>query len=296
MNVRNLILATLSCCASAGVAAAQETPPPFRIGNPGLPAGCHDAATQTDPAWRDYLQLLEVRLGRPVSGCGVPASEAGEGLEDGTLDFALLHVADPAEGAEVKARPILSIRQKGTAPRTELVVLAPAKAEGVAYTPALGQSATLIGWSRADLVRDAAIAGHTFTDSEAARARADAIISALPDWKPGTPSQPVVAALTQLGMETAPRLVILPIGPYNETCQTYPDACKQVSVVWRGFPPISEAYAVSANVAQDVRYRLIGIHVQLHDEHPEMLAAVAGTDAAGLEPTEPQAFVFKDTR
>lgn len=272
---------------------AQDSEAPFRIGHPDLPKGCADAAAQTDETWSAYLTLLSERLGRPVIGCGYDESDAASALESGELDFAIAKIASFQDGAETSIRPILSVRAGDEAQRTELIVVS--AEQEMSAEQDWRAHAKLIGWTKNDLKRGAAVIDQVFADSDAAESHASEVIAQTDGWREGEPTEDAKTAIGSLNAEDAPSALVLPMGRFQDLCDIEKTLCEHVKPLWRGFAPISTAYTISPTVTKDVRYRLIGIHFSLHHEHPEMVARLAGEDGAAFEPTEPQAFYLKST-
>ncbi len=279
---------------------AQDTP--FRVTHPDLPNGCAAPADQPGSGWSAYLTMLEGRLNRPVVGCG--SDDPAGDLQSGTVDLALVTAGlddDKAQGL----RPILRIRHEGQLSRTEVLVLgASAGTDGSAGGSTGGSNETFMPGSAPE---DAVLAasslnemtaltalhlGRTLDDpstEEAARTLAGDFART---WPPGAFLSDPVPALTRLKAGSTGEPVYMTLGRFRELCARAETLCEGPRILWQGFIPLSTAFAVREDLALELRYRLIGIHVALHVDHPDMVQTLGGPTAVELEPTDPTAFTF----
>ena len=68
--------------------------------------------------------------------------------------------------------------------------------------------------------------------------------------------------------------------------------CGDLKVQWRARPKADRALAVRRDLPDRVRYRLLGIHLPMHQEDPAAFAWAAaqlGSGAADFQPAESQA-------
>ena len=277
-------------------AQAKEDLPPLRVGHPDLLAGCADAASQSDPAWTAYLDLLSTRLARPVLGCGMDAAQAKDALENKELDFALAEVASLEDGQATSIRPILRIRSMADSPRTEMVVVSHADeplSDGDNLSSA--EHTQIIGWTRIDMLHGTAIIERAFADHPSVTAIVDDHMSRHDEWIENEPNTDPKAAITGLADNESPHHLLMRLGRFTDLCSAQESLCEDLEVTWRGFPPISTAFAVSPEVDPDLRYRLIGIHFSMHLAHSEMMEKLAGAKNNLFEPTDPHAFKLENT-
>lgn len=279
---------------------------PLRVGHPKLPEGCHGAAEIDAAQWQAYLSLLGERLSRTVVGCGAEPAAAGVMLSSGDLDFALVRHNPKSADAE-GLRPILRAREKEQLPRTEIVLLVgPTEEERTTEKetrqdqykdqgPPSVDNPLYAAFSMQETVALAAIENGLRLDEEKAAQRAQLKLMEL--GKVPGPDGPLIEPLEGLKKlaNGSASSMLLTHGRLDETCRRFRDACESINMAWRGFVPISTAYAVSKDLGRETLYRLIGIHVALHLSHPEFVTILGGERAVEMEPTEESAFVFRST-
>ena len=275
---------------------AEETP--LKVGLPDLPEGCRPAADIAAEGLKDYLTLLSSRLGQPVYGCGVKAIDAPGMLDAGELDFALASV-EPGAGMPDGIITILRVRQPGELHRAETVIVAPGQESGGdirAVLPTLPDK-QLAAFSQGEMMILTALAEGMTLDAPDVEAQATARAGAYgATWPPGRPLVDPVEALTRLqNGAAAPATLFITQGRFEATCLQHPEACEGIVPLWRGFVPLTSAYAIRADLPTETRYRLIGIHVLMNIQNPDIFAAVAGPGAEAFEPTEPTAFGYVST-
>jgi ABC-type phosphate/phosphonate transport system substrate-binding protein len=76
-----------------------------------------------------------------------------------------------------------------------------------------------------------------------------------------------------------------------------PDPCRDLRVLRVARPRAEAALAIRRDTPNDLRYRLIGIHMALHLEAPAAFAFAAGrSDAAEFQPAEAEALTLANLR
>lgn len=90
--------------------------------------------------------------------------------------------------------------------------------------------------------------------------------------------------------------MVLHAGAWQKLCrgdQPGEDLCADLKVLWRQRQVADQAWAVRLDMTDDWRFRLIGIHVAMHNEAPDAFAWAAGPDAEEYEPTEAKALIHQ---
>jgi ABC-type phosphate/phosphonate transport system substrate-binding protein len=269
--MNRVFAALLAVVALAAPAVAQAPAQPFRVGYLGVDAPCAAAGPGAPAA---YAALLSARLKRPVVLCGFAGgAAAGAALATGAVDLALLDAGGfaPHQGA---VRTILTGRAADGPGRVLSVLMARAadpRARAADFAPArvvLGGAGPLM---QAGPVQAMADAGVRFTASPQTLAGAEAAL----------------AAVRAGGSDAA----LLDAASVTRNCRAN-DAtsrrCADLKEVWRGRPRPARAWAVRRDMAEALRFQLVGIHIALHQEAPAAAPfALAGmSGAALLEPTE----------
>lgn len=281
-----------------GTIAAYAEQIPLKVGLPDLPEGCRSASDVEARGLKGYLTLLSSRLGQPVHGCGVAAKEAPGLLAAGELDFALARV-EPGAGMPDGIITILRLRQPGELHRAEAVIIAPGRqgADDIqAVLPTLPDR-QLAAFSMGEMKILTALAEGMALDAPDIEAQATAQAGAYgTTWPPGRALVDPVEVLTRLKTDAAGAgTLFITEGRFGETCLKHPDVCEGITPLWRGFVPLTSAYAIRADLPTETRYRLIGVHVLMNIQHPDIFAAVAGAGTEAFEPTEPNAFGYVST-
>jgi ABC-type phosphate/phosphonate transport system substrate-binding protein len=237
-------------------------------------APCKAAAGQGSPAERAYRELLAKRLEVEVLDCPVVgAAGAAQALAAGQVDLAVL---DPAAFAPVaaKVRAILTLRPRGGLSRVPVVLATRADAARKSVKDLKGgrlvfggdvpSALALPRWALADQ----GMGPDFFGKEEIARTAEDAVAS----LRAGR------ADAMALNAEAWQRIC------RGNTPKEKP--CADLQTAWRGRPRAAAAVAVRRDMPDQLRYRLIGIHVAMHLEAPEAFAA-ASAFAPGGEDFEP---------
>ena len=263
---------------SAGAAEAAT----FRIAAVTGKAGpCRSLASSAPAGQLAYYKHLAGRLARDVQECPVAnEADAGRALESGALDMAVLGPA-AFEPVKAKTRSILTLRPTGDLNRIPVLVatrkastrtsLAGLKGGTIVFA---GKAAFAYGLPRRALADRGAGPGFfaredVATDPEAAAARlrsgaADALVINAAAWQ-------------RLCRGDRPQDA----------------ACGDLKVIWRGRPRATKAIVVRRDIEDELRFRLIGIHVAMHLEAKEAFGWASSwiPKAAEFEPTEADALV-----
>lgn len=293
MTSLRLIILSYALCLSGALAAPPQA---FKVGHPDLPAGCHPPADIEDQGWTAYLTMLSDRLGRDILGCGTDAGNVPSLLKSGDLDFAFVS-SSPADARTEGLPAILRIRNKGMLPRPEVIVLTGRGASLSDYDPLqsaeLPASKVLSAFTMSELIALTAVSEGGAIGDPTIQERARAFAGSFADvWPTATATIDPIKAIGRLSDADNTDILFLTQGRYLESCTKKKDLCTDITPVWRGFVPLAIGYATRPTLPKELRYRLIGIHVALHVERPDLLATVGGPDAEELEPAEMTAFRF----
>ena len=278
--MRRLILAAGAVLLSA--AQAQAPTLPLRIAEVGPAAGpCAPLPANAPAGQKAYYQLLAERLQTEVLNCPVTdAGAAALALAAGQVDMARLDGA--AYGAvSDKTRSVLTTRSRGALNRLPVVVstLKSSKAESLANLA--GASLVFGGPMQAThQVPKAALRSYGADDGFFGAQRV---------------AQDYEAAAAQLRNGEA-QAMVLHAGAWQKLCrgdQPGEDLCADLKVLWRQRQVADQAWAVRLDMTDDRRFRLIGIHVAMHNEAAEAFAWAAGPDAEEFEPTEAKALIHQ---
>ena len=225
------------------------------------------------PVQRDYVQHISARMEIPVLLCPVAnKAQAAKALADGKVDMALL---DPASIAPVKdsVRPIMTGRIPADIGRVAIVLVAtensPANDLAAARQARLalsGANTTMLAGVKRTL------AAWNFSDSAIAAA------------------QTLADAPDGLGVIKAGKADVLVLygAEWTRLCRGEEKGdrpCEGLKEVWRGRPAAASAWSVRQDIPKESWARLLGIHIALPQEKPD-LARWFIPDAAEIEPTE----------
>ncbi|MEO1730511.1 MAG: hypothetical protein AAFR64_07205 [Pseudomonadota bacterium] len=260
--------------------------PDFKIGLLGEAEDCRSRDDLSGQSMAAYVNVMEERLGRNVLICGVSETNAIAKLEAGEVDFAFVTISDPADAPD-SIRPVLSWRTKGELPRARY--LGVALNEEAANAPS--KSATVIGYSADEVRRGIALRDGLFSDMPAAKDSASAYLAdvsqPLSNKAPNVDPTAIATSLAAAGPDAA---FIMAEGRFDIFCAVKKQACANLVASSPRFAPIHQAFAVRSDLPGTLRYRLIGIHVQMHHRFRDAFDALAPAGAFNLEPTEPTAF------
>jgi ABC-type phosphate/phosphonate transport system substrate-binding protein len=225
------------------------------------------------PEQRDYVQHISARMEIPVLLCPVAnKAQAAKALADGKVDMALL---DPASIAPVKdsVRPIMTGRIPADIGRVAIVLVAtensPANDLAAARQARLalsGANTTMLAGVKRTL------AAWNFSDSAIAAAQT---LADAPDG----------LAVIKAGKAD---VLVLYGAEWTRLCRGEEKGdrpCEGLKEVWRGRPAAASAWSVRQDIPKESWARLLGIHIALPQEKPD-LARWFIPDAAEIEPTE----------
>jgi ABC-type phosphate/phosphonate transport system substrate-binding protein len=256
---------------------AQTPPTPFRIGVVQAgPLACSDGSkTPAAP----YTAHLKSRVKLEILVCQFPnTSAAAKALSEQKIDMVELDRSAFQQVASV-ARPILTFRKKDSTARIMSVAL-------VNATSSNRSLATLSGARPSFAMK----LPHTYDAPMAGLRSAGMDISKLKPPFIGRDHQAAVAALRNNEAD----FLVLDADTHRLLCRGSSPTdtpCKDLVEVWRGRPAAETALIVRKDIAQDLRYGLIGIHIFLAEQAPAAFAWLAAKNpgAVAIEPTEPTA-------
>ncbi len=249
----------------------------------GTTGSCHALEATASPGEKAYFHHLAVRLGRDVLTCPMAnRASAAKALAAGELDLAVL---DPEtyEIAKTTTRALLTVRPAGRLSRIPVVAVT-RKASGSATSLAAfsGKVAVFGGSTDATLtVPQQALADHgagpQFFSKTDVAANADA-----------------AAASLRAGRA---HLMVLNAAAWERLCKgerTQETRCGDLDVVWRGRPRATLAYVIRRDMPDELRFRLIGIHIALHLEAKDAFTWASSwvPQGAEFEPTEAEALAL----
>lgn len=274
--IRALCLA-LGLAASAATAGA--APAPLRLLVEGTPPGPCAPVTAGDAALAAYAGRLAQRLERPVLACPVAdKGAAAKALASGGGDLALL---DPAAFASAgpTVRAILAPRISSDFGRVEIVFASLKTSSRSGLTGLTGARLQLAG--TAPLAAEAPL--RVAADSGLTAAAFKAVM-------PGRSPEEAVAALRAGRVD----LAAFHAAAWRRLCRADApgeEPCKDLKVVYAARPQARLAFVAPLSMPDDLRYRLIGIHMALHLEAPSAFAYVAriAPGAVSVDPAEASA-------
>lgn len=276
--MRVLILAA-AIAAVAGAADAAT----LKIATVATAAGqCRALPGEAPPGQKAYYKLLHERLGRDIQECPVASrAAAAQALASGAVDMAVL---DPPAFAPVKAqvRAILTVRPTGSLNRLPVLALVKANSAKANIASLKGGRVVFGGPSPAALtVPKQALAdqgaGMSFFAEEEVAADPDAAAAAL--------------------RSGAADVMVLNAAGHQRLCRGKTPTeklCDDLKVIWKGRPEAKFAIAVRRDIPDELRFRLIGIHVAMHIEAKDAFAWSSNfiPQGAEFEPTEADALAL----
>ena len=277
MKAHTLLAVVMLMAASTAHAAS------FKIATvTGAAGGCHTLEASAPAGEVAYFRLLRLRLGRDILTCPVAdRAAAARAVAAGDADLAVL---DPAAyGPEqAKIRSILTVRPTGHLNRIPVVLATKATSPAANLADLRGKSLAFGGPSdAAHAVPKQALAdqgaGPDFFSREDIVATAD-----------------TAAAKLRAGGVDA---LVLNAAAWQRLCEgvkSTDNACRDLKVIWRGRPRASLALVVRRDIPDELRFRLIGIHVAMHLEAKDAFAWASSwiAQAAEFEPTEAEALAI----
>lgn len=284
MNPFLFSLLALFALFSSSVSAMADTP--FRLAVGGLGAGACAPFTAAAPAGlAAYVRHLETRLERPVHVCPANDLPAAAALVAATgADLALINSDAAASVPDFsgKARAILAPRLSEEYGRVEMLGVTPAASPRKTVRDFAGARVVLGGTHRV------AAEGpfRALADQGVTRAALGAVTQA------GDPD--VAVQMLRAGKAD---LMLLHASAWFRLCRpTRPGEkkCADLQEAFRGRPRAKLAWAAPLSLNENLRYRLIGIHIAMHLEAPAAYAWVAAQapGAESIDPTEAGALMI----
>jgi ABC-type phosphate/phosphonate transport system substrate-binding protein len=273
--VKRLILAV----AALGLMGA-SAPSPFRIAVVAPAAApCAPPSASAPAGERAYFDLMSKRLGRAVIACPVSGfADGAAGLAAGRFDMAALDDASfPAVKTGVRAA--MTLRSPGSVVRVPVIMAVKAGRDG----------------------SPSALKGRTIAFGGSAQVSLDLPRQVLAQQGYGPNlfanelvTQNDVAALEVLRSGKADA-VALQAAAWQRQCQGKDPKdrpCADLTVVWRARPQAARAFAIRRDLPDTLRYRLLGVHLAMHQENSAAFAWAAaqlGGNGADFQPAESQA-------
>jgi ABC-type phosphate/phosphonate transport system substrate-binding protein len=270
--IKRALLALALLGAPAAHAAA---PAPFRLAIDGLPSGPCAAAPPSPAGLSTYTRHLETRLGRVVLVCPfADKSAAAAALAAGEVDFAMLDPQSfPAAG---QARAILAPHSREDFGRVEMIFAAlnsspRAGAKGLAGARlALAGTHPVAAGGPLRVAQDAGIAASAFAVVQTER----------------DPEAAIHAVRTGRADVAA-----FHAAAWRRLCRSDKPGeqpCKDLKVVLAARPQARVAFVAPLSMPDELRYRLIGIHIAMHLEAPDAFAYAArgAAGAVSFDPAE----------
>lgn len=232
-----------------------------------------------------YYEQLANRLGMKVLKCPVTdRAAAAKALADGELDMAVL---DPASFAPVSgvARAILTVRAEGAPNRIPVIVATLASGPAKRLEDLHGKTLAFGGATPAALALPQKVLadrgfGADFFGKPLAAADAE---TALENVQAGQADAVVLhaAAWQRLCMPEDPKIK---------------SPCADLKVLLKARPQAALAVVVRKDIADETRYRLIGIHMPLHLENKAAFAWASSWAPQAAEFTPAEALALVATR
>ena len=234
-------------------------------------AACFGAEALRGPS-RLYADLMTDRLKTPVELCPSAMSAPGDKLANGEVHFAWLSPND--FNASLAAVTTL-IRPSGVG-RAPIALVGPKSDTGFDIPALAGQRIALLGRGPTDLHQTLVLevlASLDLGDVDIVQIDStDALVAALVD---GAVDYAAVDAST--------------IGRHCILMAGEPDPCAGISVLWEDRPQAVGAFATRSDISLALRYRLVGIHIGLHLEAPDLFGWLSGGLGPEFEPAEADA-------
>jgi ABC-type phosphate/phosphonate transport system substrate-binding protein len=248
----------------------------------GAAGACHALSGGAPAGQKAYYKHLAARLGRDIQECPMATeAAAAQALASGTVDIALL---DPAGFAPVHAqtRAILTVRRMGALNRIPVLAVSKASSGRAGVAALRGATAVYAGSTPAAL----GVPRQALADQGAG-----------PGFFGREDVEPDVDAAAAKLRGGAADVLIINAAAWQRLCQgnhSQDNRCGDLKVIWRGRPQATQALVVRRDMPDDLRFRLIGIHVALHLEAKEAFAWASAwvPRAAEFEPTEADALAL----
>ena len=274
------LLAALALAAAPSKAAAPS--PALRIAVlQDQSAPCGPVSTGAPAGEQAYFRLLATRLEMPVLSCPVASrSEAARAVAAGTADLAVLD-ADAYRPIAATTRAILTVRPEDQLARIAVVVAVRDDDPRRTLADLRGAAVAFGGSNRSSYDR-------------ALRALADQGVG---DgyFRSHVKAASAEDALDLLRQDQVDALA-LHAGAWRQVCLKVrgKSRCDELRVAWRGRPRAKLAMVAANTMPLETRYRLIGVHVAMHQEAPAAFewASAWIPRGAEFEPTEGDALIL----
>lgn len=255
---------------------------PFRLAVVGGAPGCAALGANASAGEKAYHAHLGKRLEREIQRCGFASSAAaGAALAQGAVDAAWL---DPTAFAPVRAqvRAILTVRGANEANRIPIYVAV--RGADPAREPAAlsGRRIGFGGRSPAALAAPQAVLAERGLAADRYRP------TVYPD------GDGVLADLRGGKLDAA----AVHAAAWQRVCRMVspkaPQPCADLRIMVKARPRATQALSVRRDMPEELRYRLIGLHLPLHLEAPTAFAFAANgrKDATEFQPAEADALTL----
>lgn len=271
--------------AALGLVAAAPAPP-LRIAATGpATAACAAVGDGAPAGEKAYYDHLSKRLQREVLKCPFASrAEAATALAAGKVDMAWL---DPATFAPVQAqtRAILTVRATNTSNRIPVYVAVRSADPARDLAALKGRLIAFGGASPAGHATPRAILAERGLGAGAYREKVEVDgDAALAELRKGAVDAVAVHA-------AAWQRVCRMVSPKD------PEPCRDLRVLAKARPEAAEAIVIRRDMPDELRFRLIGIHMPLHLEAPAAFAyAAASPGAAEFQPAEALALTLANLK
>jgi ABC-type phosphate/phosphonate transport system substrate-binding protein len=250
------------------------------------PGACHALAATAPAGEAAYYRHLAKRLEVEVQQCPfADARAAGAAVAAGQADMALL---DPAAFKPVRAttRAILTVRARTDSNRIPVILAVRAGDPRRTLASLKGASVAFGGRTPAGLTTPRAVlaergAGPGFF-REVVEGDGEVALQQLRDRKVDAVAVHV-AAWQRVCRMVSPKA---------------PEPCGDLAIVFKARPRATRALVVRRDMPQELRYRLIGIHMPLHLEAPAAFAFATAwaPGAAEFQPAEADALTLANLK
>ncbi len=244
---------------------------------------CRAPDTASQPGLQDYARHLSKRLGRSVQGCAfATAEQASISLAEGRVDIAPLSATLNAESLAL-VRPLLTPRAAGGVGRVLTVIVSKAGSQFDSLLKVAGARVVLAGST--EVAREGPLRALADNGASSRTFRSEVISSS-----PETAAE---------GLRTGKAdMMLLHAAAWQRLCRgdgPNERPCADLREVWRGRPNVDSALAVRRDMPDELRLRIVGIHVAMNLEAPDAFRWIA-PGAGELQPIEATARVRAPVR
>ncbi|MBT9445663.1 MAG: PhnD/SsuA/transferrin family substrate-binding protein [Hyphomonadaceae bacterium] len=278
-----IVLATIG--AGAADAADARDIGILRVGYLAAEASSCRAPDASSPVGlRAYARHVSGRLGRTVQGCAFASADAASAaLVGGQVDLAPLGADASAKSAET-IRPLLTPRSANGVGRVLTVAVTRVGGTPFEGLANLADARVVFGGAN-EVARGGPLRALVDNGAPTTAFRAETVAASPAD----------AAALLRAGNAD---IMVLHAAAWQRLCRgdgPRETPCAGLQEVWRGRPSADSALAVRRDIPDELRFRLVGIHVALHLEAPEAFRWIA-PGASELQPIEALARVRPPAR